>query len=279
MTTQELDKAKVEAFAGQMIGFLNGAQLALMTSVGYRTGLIDSLAGMPPATSAEIARHANLNERYVREWLGAMVCGGVVTYNPTDRPTSCRQSTRRSLRARRVLRIWRSLPHSSRSWPRSRTASSTRSGTVVGCPTPSFPEFQRMMAQVSGQVFDATLLQRDARARARSDRPPQSGNRRRRHRLRVRPRDQPDGAGVPHQPLHGLRLFSRRHCCRSGGGETTGHGERALRRAGRRAPRCGRRLRFHHRLRRHPRPGAAPSGVAEHRPRAARAAGRSWPST
>src|SRR5262249_51838265 len=32
----------------------------------------------PPATSEQIALAAGLNERYVREWLGAMVTGGVV---------------------------------------------------------------------------------------------------------------------------------------------------------------------------------------------------------
>jgi hypothetical protein len=51
---------------------LNGAALALMTSVGHRTGLFDALAGMDPATSDAIARRAGLQERYVREWLGAM---------------------------------------------------------------------------------------------------------------------------------------------------------------------------------------------------------------
>jgi SAM-dependent methyltransferase len=36
------------------------------------------LSNLPPATSAEIAAAANLHERYVREWLGAMVTSGVV---------------------------------------------------------------------------------------------------------------------------------------------------------------------------------------------------------
>jgi hypothetical protein len=35
-----------------------------------------------PSTSAKIAKAANLNERYVREWLGAMVTGKIVEYNP-----------------------------------------------------------------------------------------------------------------------------------------------------------------------------------------------------
>ena len=36
------------------------------------------MAEMPPATSAQIAARADLDERYVREWLGAMPDAGVV---------------------------------------------------------------------------------------------------------------------------------------------------------------------------------------------------------
>jgi 2-polyprenyl-3-methyl-5-hydroxy-6-metoxy-1,4-benzoquinol methylase len=50
----------------------------LMTSIGHRTGLFDAMAAMPPARTAAIAREAGLSERYVREWLGAMVAAGVV---------------------------------------------------------------------------------------------------------------------------------------------------------------------------------------------------------
>jgi 2-polyprenyl-3-methyl-5-hydroxy-6-metoxy-1,4-benzoquinol methylase len=52
-----------------------------MTSIGHRTGLFDVMAGLPPATSEEIAEQAGLNERYVREWLGAMVTGRFVDYD------------------------------------------------------------------------------------------------------------------------------------------------------------------------------------------------------
>ena len=56
-----------------MIGIANAGLTALMISVGHRTGLFDALAGMSPSTSGEIAKAANLDERYVREWLGNMV--------------------------------------------------------------------------------------------------------------------------------------------------------------------------------------------------------------
>ena len=86
-TTQHsgtLDEAKAQAFAGQMLSNLNGAAVALMTSIGHRVRLFDTLAGMPPSTSDQIARAASLNERYVREWLGAMVTGRVIEYDPAN---------------------------------------------------------------------------------------------------------------------------------------------------------------------------------------------------
>jgi ubiquinone/menaquinone biosynthesis C-methylase UbiE len=49
-----------------------------MASIGHRTGLFDAMRDQPPLTSAEIAARAGLNERYVREWLGAMVTSGVI---------------------------------------------------------------------------------------------------------------------------------------------------------------------------------------------------------
>jgi len=82
MTTREIDQAKAEAFAERMLGTLNEAAVALMTSVGHRTGLFDAMAGLPPSTSEQVASASGLNERYVREWLGAMVTGGIVEHDP-----------------------------------------------------------------------------------------------------------------------------------------------------------------------------------------------------
>ena len=56
MTTMELDKAKAEAFGGQMVGILNSGLLAFMTSIGHRTGLFDKMSEMAPATSQQIRR-------------------------------------------------------------------------------------------------------------------------------------------------------------------------------------------------------------------------------
>ena len=78
----EIDSAKAEAFAARLLSGLNNGALCLMVSVGHRVGLFDAMRELPPATSDEIARHAGLSERYVREWLGAMVTGRVVDVDP-----------------------------------------------------------------------------------------------------------------------------------------------------------------------------------------------------
>ncbi|MGH2520965.1 MAG: class I SAM-dependent methyltransferase [Anaerolineales bacterium] len=84
MTDRSFDQTKSEAFAGRMMNVLNNAAVALMTSIGHRVDLFDAMADRPPATSQQIAQAAGLNERYVREWLGAMATAGVVEVDPTS---------------------------------------------------------------------------------------------------------------------------------------------------------------------------------------------------
>ena len=78
----EVDTTKAQAFDGRLLTALNDAALCLMVSVGHRTGLFDVMTQSPPATSEDLASRAALNERYVREWLGAMVTARVVTIDP-----------------------------------------------------------------------------------------------------------------------------------------------------------------------------------------------------
>ena len=81
----EVDTTKAQAFAGRLLTALNDGALCLMVSVGHRTGLFDVMSQSPPATSEELASKAGLNERYVREWLGAMVTARVVTIDSATR--------------------------------------------------------------------------------------------------------------------------------------------------------------------------------------------------
>ena len=78
---QDFDSKKAETFANYLIDTLNKSALSFMISIGHRSGLFETMSSMEFATSDEIAGTANLNERYTREWLGAMVTGGLVEYS------------------------------------------------------------------------------------------------------------------------------------------------------------------------------------------------------
>ena len=130
--------AAAEDFAGRVIAVLNSGALALMVSIGHRSGLFDAMASLPQSTSAEIASVAGLNERYVREWLGAMVTGGIVDVDGSSRlyhlpPNAPRRSRVRP--ARTTLRPSRSTFRFSAP---SRTTFSNASGRAEACRTSAF---------------------------------------------------------------------------------------------------------------------------------------------
>lgn len=72
------DPERQAALEGRLAGAMNEAALVLMLSVGHRTGLLAALADAGPVGSGALARAAGLQERYVREWLGAMTAAGIV---------------------------------------------------------------------------------------------------------------------------------------------------------------------------------------------------------
>jgi len=84
MCTVKIDTTKADAFAEKLLGILNAGSIAIMTSIGHRTGLFDVMSKMEASTSFEIAGEANLNERYVREWLNTMTSGGFFIYDPEN---------------------------------------------------------------------------------------------------------------------------------------------------------------------------------------------------
>jgi SAM-dependent methyltransferase len=68
-------------FSNYMTDVMNKSSLAIMLSIGHRTKLFDVLSTLPPSTIKEIASKSNLNERYVKEWLGAMVTAKIIDYD------------------------------------------------------------------------------------------------------------------------------------------------------------------------------------------------------
>lgn len=85
MLDSTFNQKKAEAFSESLVDVLNKGAIALALSLGHRTGLFDAMAELPYSTSEQIAEAARLNERYVREWLGAMVTGRVVNYDAENR--------------------------------------------------------------------------------------------------------------------------------------------------------------------------------------------------
>lgn len=85
-TLHTIDPKKAEAFSENLIDMLNKASLTIMLSVGHRTGLLDAMRLLPPSTSEEIAEAAELNERYVREWLGALSAGDIIQIHSNGGP-------------------------------------------------------------------------------------------------------------------------------------------------------------------------------------------------
>jgi 2-polyprenyl-3-methyl-5-hydroxy-6-metoxy-1,4-benzoquinol methylase len=155
-----VDQAKVEAFAGQMLGVLNASGLALMMSIGHQTGLFDTMAQMEPATSAEIAKAAELNERYVREWLGAMVTGRIVDYDP-EQQTYVLPPEHAALLTRAAG------PMNMADDAQLVALLADVEPDVIACfrqgggvPYSRYPRFQGLMAEFSAAVIDASLLQK-----------------------------------------------------------------------------------------------------------------------
>lgn len=82
-TAPALDAERSEAFLARMGDTLNAAFTALSISLGHKTRLFDTMSRLPPSTSQRIADAADLDERYVREWLGAMTSAKIVEYSST----------------------------------------------------------------------------------------------------------------------------------------------------------------------------------------------------
>jgi len=154
----EMDAAKAEAFAGQMMGILNGASLAFMIAVGHETELFDKIAGLPPSTSQQIAEAAGLNERYVREWLGAMVTGRIVDYDPSAKtyvlPPEHAGALTRAAGTNNMAGFAAFLPELGK--VSQQVVNSFRNGG--GVPYSEYDRFQTLMRNESAQVFDATLI-------------------------------------------------------------------------------------------------------------------------
>lgn len=147
-----------EEFTERITAAIDGASLTLLLSIGHQTGLLDTMAGMASATSAQIAEAAGLNERYVREWLAGMTTGRVVEYDPA--------TASYSLPAQRAAVLTRAAgPDNLALVTLLVPVLAEVEQKIIGCfraggglPYSEFPRFHALMAEQSGVVYDTALV-------------------------------------------------------------------------------------------------------------------------
>ncbi len=82
MISQQVeDKKKTKAFMEKVLKDVSSTFTTAMCAIGDRLGLFKDLASDGPATSVELARRANINERYAREWLYSMNAAEYLEYD------------------------------------------------------------------------------------------------------------------------------------------------------------------------------------------------------
>jgi len=158
MNNHQWSQARSDAFGERMADTLNSAAIALMTSIGYQVGLFDTIARQPATTSQQIAQAANLQERYVREWLGAMVTGRVLDYDPTAKsytlPPEHAAWLTRAAGINNLANDAQVLPLLAQVEPA--ILECFRNGG--GVPYSAYPRFQQIMAESSSRVYDTALI-------------------------------------------------------------------------------------------------------------------------
>lgn len=156
--TSTPDRSARDAFGGKLLGILNSGALSLMISLGHRAGLFDVMSGQGFISERALAALAGLHERYVREWLGAMVAGGIVEYERGSGyrlPAEHAASLTRAARPRNLASAAQWIPLLAR-LEDELLACFERGG---GLPYASFERFHEVMAEESDQAVVAHLCE------------------------------------------------------------------------------------------------------------------------
>src|SRR5262245_43206310 len=76
-----IDEARLEALTARLVGEAGAAFTTGLIVTGDKLGLLRALASAGALSSDELASRTGTRERYVREWLAAMVAGELVEYD------------------------------------------------------------------------------------------------------------------------------------------------------------------------------------------------------
>ncbi|MGI0481179.1 class I SAM-dependent methyltransferase [Geminocystis sp. CENA526] len=157
MKKQILKQKDALTIANELLEVLNHGALAIMISIGHRTQLFDTMANLPPAKYSTIAQEAGLNERYVKEWLGALVTGGIIEYNPEADtyylPPEYGEFLTRQATPNNIAAVMQYIP-----------LLAQVEDNIIPCfyqggglPYSAYPRFNEVMAEDSGQTVVAVL--------------------------------------------------------------------------------------------------------------------------
>ncbi|HEY3484840.1 MAG TPA: methyltransferase domain-containing protein, partial [Ilumatobacteraceae bacterium] len=129
-----------------------------MIEIGRRTGLFDAAAA-GPATSHELAARAGLHERYVREWVGAMVTAGVLEHDADNAASWLAPQHAASLTGRSATNI-AALAMFTTDLARHVPAVAESFRTGGGVPFDAFlPEMHVAMDELWGPMYDELLIE------------------------------------------------------------------------------------------------------------------------
>ncbi|HEY2664054.1 MAG TPA: class I SAM-dependent methyltransferase [Candidatus Binataceae bacterium] len=78
--TKTLDWSKVRKFSEQLSGDIAAVMHGAMSWIGDRLGIFKAMMEAGPITLEDLAVKANLNQRYLKEWLGSMVAAKYIEY-------------------------------------------------------------------------------------------------------------------------------------------------------------------------------------------------------
>lgn len=157
-TDQQVVTETVDDFSERITSAIDSSGLTLLLSLGHQAGLFDTMAKLPSATSSEIAEAAGLDERYVREWLGGVAAARVVDYDAESStyrlPAHRAQVLTRAGGLNNLARLAQYVP-----------LMCEVEQEILGCfrdggglSYDHYPRFHTIMAERSGEVFDAALI-------------------------------------------------------------------------------------------------------------------------
>ena len=140
-----------------VVRVLNDGAIAVLASIGYQTGLFETMATLPPATSQQVADAAGLNERYVRECLDGLVTGGFVDYDPAERRYAVKPDHLPFLTGAGPDNLARGLQYITlMGQVTPKVIECVRNGG--GLRYSDYPDFHDIQAAESGAVMDAALI-------------------------------------------------------------------------------------------------------------------------